>query len=89
MDLIHSCCAGLDVHKKTVVACARRLGPDGQVASQVRTFRTMTADLIALGCAPGPALGRLLRELEDAQLEGRLADREAALALARARLANG
>jgi len=48
MDTIYACCAGSDVHKKTVVACARRLGPDGQVASQVRTFRTMTADLIAL-----------------------------------------
>ena len=24
MDLIYACCAGLDVHKKTVVACVRR-----------------------------------------------------------------
>jgi hypothetical protein len=47
------------------------------------------ADLMALGCPPGPALGRLLREVEDAQLDGRLADREAALALARAQLAKG
>ena len=29
MDIVHPCCAGLDVHKKTVVACVRRLGPDG------------------------------------------------------------
>ncbi|MCA1686523.1 MAG: IS110 family transposase [Planctomycetia bacterium] len=48
MDLIYACCAGLDVHKKTVVACVRRLGQDGRVDSQVRTYRTMTADLIAL-----------------------------------------
>jgi transposase len=48
MDLIHSCCAGLDVHKKTVVACIRRAGPDGQASRQVRTFGTMTAELIAL-----------------------------------------
>lgn len=48
MDLIYPCCAGLDVHKKTVVACLRRLGPDGAVDSQVRTYRTMTADLLAL-----------------------------------------
>src|SRR4051794_35780429 len=48
MDLIHRCCAGLDVHKKTVVACVRRLASDGQVSREVRTFRTMTADLIAL-----------------------------------------
>ncbi len=48
MDLIHPCCAGLDVHKKTVVACVRRAGPDGQVQRDVRPFGTMTADLIAL-----------------------------------------
>jgi transposase len=48
LDLIHTRCAGLDVHKKTVVACIRRLGPDGAIDSQVRTYRTMTADLIAL-----------------------------------------
>ena len=48
MDLIHSCCAGLDVHKKTVVACIRTLGPGEVVRSEVRTFRTMTADLIEL-----------------------------------------
>ena len=44
------------------------------------------SDLIALGCAPGPTLGRVLRELEDAQLDGALVDRDAALALARAKL---
>jgi transposase len=48
MELIHRCCAGLDVHKKTVVACVRRVAPDGQVRRQVRTFGTMTADLLAL-----------------------------------------
>jgi transposase len=48
VDLIHACCAGLDVHKKTVVACVRRIAPDGQVYRQVRTYRTLTADLIAL-----------------------------------------
>jgi transposase len=48
MDLIHSCCAGLDVHKKTVVACVRRVASDGRVVRQVLTFGTMTAELIAL-----------------------------------------
>jgi transposase len=48
MDIIYRCCAGLDVHKRTVVACVRRLAVDGTVSSQVRTFRTMTADLLAL-----------------------------------------
>ncbi len=36
-------------------------------------------DLLALGASPGPALGALLRRLEDAQLEGALATREQAL----------
>jgi transposase len=48
MELLHECCAGLDVHKKTVVACVRRVGPDGTVSSQVRTFGTMTADWLGL-----------------------------------------
>jgi transposase len=48
MDRILDCCAGLDVHKKTVVACIRRVGLDGAVSSQVRTFGTMTAQLLAL-----------------------------------------
>jgi transposase len=48
MDLIPDCCAGWDVHKKTVVACIRRVGPDGAVSSQVRTFSTLTAELLAL-----------------------------------------
>jgi transposase len=48
MDTILDRCAGLDVHKKTVVACIRRLRPDGSIDSRVRTFGTMTADLLAL-----------------------------------------
>jgi transposase len=48
MTLVHACCAGLDVHKKTVVACVRRVAADGPVACQVRTFGTVTAELIAL-----------------------------------------
>ncbi len=37
-------------------------------------------DLLALGRRPGPRLGQLLREVEDAQLEGRLATTAEALA---------
>jgi transposase len=48
MDILYRCCAGLDVHKKTVVACARRLDEAGRVHQEVRTFGTMTADLLAL-----------------------------------------
>jgi transposase len=48
MEILHRCCAGLDVHKKTVVACVRAVGPGGEVRRQVRTFGTMTAELLAL-----------------------------------------
>ena len=48
MDTILDRCAGLDVHKKTVVACIRRTEADGPVDSLVRSFGTMTADLLAL-----------------------------------------
>src|SRR5262249_25683345 len=43
MDLVHSHCVGLDVHKKTVVAS--RIAPDaaGELQQQTRTFATMTA----------------------------------------------
>jgi transposase len=48
VETLYPCCAGLDVHKKTVVACVRRLGPGGQVRREVRTFGTMTGQLRAL-----------------------------------------
>lgn len=43
MDVVHPRCAGLDVHKKTVVACVMVPGH-----KEVRTFGTMTADLLQL-----------------------------------------
>ncbi len=48
MQIEHTRCCGLDVHKKTVVACVRSVGPDGKADTQTQTFGTMTADLIAL-----------------------------------------
>ena len=41
-------CAGLDVHKTTVVATVRVPGPDGRRRMETVTFGTMTPDLIAL-----------------------------------------
>jgi putative nucleotidyltransferase with HDIG domain len=41
-------------------------------------------DLIAAGYEPGPAFGRMLAAVEDAQLEARVGSREEALALVRA-----
>lgn len=43
-------------------------------------------DLIAAGYRPGPMFGTILHEIEDAQLEGRIATAEEALHLARERL---
>jgi transposase len=48
MQVVHARCCGLDVHKKTVVACVLLTQPTGQVEREVRTFGTMTADLLAL-----------------------------------------
>jgi len=47
MELRHARCCGLDVHKKTVVACLR-LAADGKVSTEVRTFGTTTAELLRL-----------------------------------------
>jgi transposase len=46
MDVLYRCCAGADVHKRTVVVCIRRVEPDGRVTVQVRTFFTTTAGLL-------------------------------------------
>jgi transposase len=48
METIYRCCAGLDVHKMTVVACVRQVEPSGRVREAVRTFGTMTAELLLL-----------------------------------------
>ena len=47
MDLLHPQCAGLDIHQRTVVACARVVA-GSSVTHDRRTFGTTTADLEAL-----------------------------------------
>jgi transposase len=47
MDVIYPRCAGLDVHKQTVVACVR-IARDGPPLQEVRTFDTITSGLLAL-----------------------------------------
>jgi hypothetical protein len=49
MEVVYSHCAGLDVHKKTVVACRLVPGPDGAPIRETRTFGTLAADLAQLG----------------------------------------
>jgi transposase len=49
MDTLYPHCAGLDVHKDSVVACVRHAGPGGRPREEVRTFGTTTSELLALG----------------------------------------
>jgi len=48
MELVVERCAGLDVHKDLVVACVRFPGPDGKRKTEIASFSTFTADLLAL-----------------------------------------
>src|SRR3954454_215307 len=47
MEVLYPHCAGLDVHKDTVVACVRHM-TSGTVKREGRTFKTTTTDLLAL-----------------------------------------
>src|SRR5262245_53307251 len=47
MEVLYPRCAGLDVHKKTVVA-AIRIATESVVVTEVKTFATTTAGLLAL-----------------------------------------
>jgi transposase len=49
MRLVYERCCGLDVHKNLVIACLSTPDALGHPVKQVRTFRTTTADLLALG----------------------------------------
>ncbi len=47
MEVLYPHCAGLDVHKETVVACVRHM-KEGKVSQAVKTFPTTTQELMAL-----------------------------------------
>jgi transposase len=47
MEVVHERCAGLDVHKETVVGCVR-VSERGEVRHEVRRFATTTAGLLEL-----------------------------------------
>src|ERR1039457_1324444 len=47
MEVLHAHCAGLDVHKDSVVACVRHMA-GGKVTTVVKTFKTTTQELMAL-----------------------------------------
>jgi transposase len=48
MEVLYPRCCGLDIHKKTVVACLITTEEGQPLVKVIRTFRTMTVDLLAL-----------------------------------------
>jgi len=48
MKILYPCCAGLDVHKASVVACVLWVDAHGECRKDIRTFGTMTGNLLAL-----------------------------------------
>src|SRR5262245_23100078 len=64
MEVIHERCAGLDVHKETVVGCVR-VSERGEVHHEVRSSVRSTRIAIWMNSPPGPisfsSQGRLTR----------------------------
>src|SRR5206468_3490049 len=48
MEVCYSRCCGLDVHKRTIVACLLTPGEGGRPRKEIRSFGTMTEDVLAL-----------------------------------------
>jgi hypothetical protein len=48
VEVVYQRCCGLDIHKKTVVACLIILTADGKRRRQIRTFGTTVAALLEL-----------------------------------------
>ena len=48
MDVVHPRCGGIDIHNKTAVACVIVSEAEGPPHQEIRTYGTMTADLLAL-----------------------------------------
>lgn len=48
MDVVYPRCAALDVHKRSITACRIVQPPGGDPAKEIRSFGTLTRDLLAL-----------------------------------------
>lgn len=48
MQVVYERCCGLDIHKRSVVACLIVPGSSGQPTKEVKSFGTMTEDLLKL-----------------------------------------
>ena len=49
MQVVHERSGGLDVHKKIILACALWFDEQGRKQQEVRSFGTVTAELLRLG----------------------------------------
>ena len=49
MDPVYERCCGLDIHKDTIVACLRTPDSAGRPQQEIRTFGTVTEEILALG----------------------------------------
>ena len=47
MEVLHPHCAGLDIHKDSVMACIRHMA-EGKIATEVKSFLTTTRELMEL-----------------------------------------
>jgi transposase len=48
VDVVFERCAGIDVHKRTVVACRLTMSDRGERAAQTQTFGATSAELLRL-----------------------------------------
>ncbi len=48
MDIVRPRCAGIDIGKRTLTACVIAADPRGASVKKIRTFGTLTSDLLAL-----------------------------------------
>lgn len=48
MQVLYERCCGLDIHQKFIVACLLTPGPKGRPQKELRTFGTMTQELLGL-----------------------------------------
>lgn len=48
MELVYRSCCGIDIHKKLIVACLMTETESGQRHKELRTFRTVTSELLEL-----------------------------------------
>ncbi len=48
MEVMYQRCCGIDVHKKMLVACLITLSANGERRKEMRTFRTVTNELLEL-----------------------------------------